>query len=111
MESEKTIKNREQEDSLLREQKTRAKEAQVKAISDLLYNFGNRARKCENLSQLNDLASNQALALCNMINASTTAALISLHSAIKGAVAESINKTLDDSGRVIIDEFRNNVLH
>ena len=57
------------------------------------------------------MAERQAIILSNILNASTAAALLQMHSAVKTALLSSMNKVLDDSGKAVLVQFKEGTSH
>lgn len=73
----------------------------------MLMQFSEKVRETNgDLIKLNELCESQADALANLINAQTTAALVSFHAAIKKEISRIINDSIDSSGKEVIEAFR-----
>ena len=83
-----------------------AKEQQRRALSQLLFSFANRVIEIGNDPiKLHAIADEQAIALANVTNAQTTAALVSFHILFKKELSRIINEAIDQSGQEVIQSF------
>jgi len=87
------------------------KENQLRAVSELLYKFGQKIFEDEHptLIKIRAMADKEAEVLCNIMNAYTTATLISMHTATKEALLKSMVRVLEDSGKAVLLQFRESV--
>lgn len=72
-----------------------------------MFKFSQSAAETKgDLMKLNELCEYQAVALANLINAQTTAALMALHVAMKNEVGRILNDAIDTSGKEVIEAFK-----
>lgn len=77
------------------------------ALRSYLLKFNEEAKKLDSDLKVYELADTAAESLAKLVNAQTTAALVSFHVMMKKDIAKILDDAISSSGKNIIEQFKN----